>query len=113
MLNFLLEKFRVNFDQIGLIEAIILQALYSEIVDICVIVCLILARYLRLLLWVVDVIDSIQRITCALLDVFGDFFPDATDSSQLCLVTPLTLENFLQENFQSLHCHCLQIRIRR
>ena len=98
MLNFLLEKFRVHFNQVSLVQAVVLKALNSQVVDVGMVICLVLSRNFGLLLGIVVVIHTIKRIARTLLDVLRDLFPDAPNSSKLGLITSFALKDFLQQN---------------
>lgn len=68
------------------------------------VVCLALATYL-MMCGFSTLTQSL--IGSALLYIFSDIFSNAANTSELSLIISLTLENFLEQSLETLHCDYL------
>ena len=96
ILDFFVEPLRVIFDQVSFIQAIVLEALKGQIIDIGVLVYNISLGAGRVVLVLnPSQVDAELRWLvvdgCAVLNVLGNLFPLFADSSKLNFVVPLAL----------------------
>ena len=109
--DLLSEKDGVPLDEVGLVEAVVLEGLHGQVVDVRVVVGLVLPAHLSALQlsWVL-LAKTLAGGT--FLDVLRDVLADAAYAAKLSLIIALALQNLLEKRLKPLHGDDLQVGIR-